>query len=101
MIDQFLRQRDGRQKCYVDTGPMLERDHAAAAGIGWHGKSTMLLNRELGTWFFLAEILTTLEFAPDTAKKIIADVARVASMPARPARLLRRTKWMRDAAFPI
>jgi epoxyqueuosine reductase len=69
VIDQFLRRRDGRQKCYVDTGPMLERDHAAAAGIGWHGKSTMLLNRELGTWFFLAEILTTLEFAPDTAKK--------------------------------
>src|SRR5438105_4596971 len=69
VIDQFLRQRDGRQKCYVDTGPMLERDHAAAAGIGWQGKSTMVWNRELGTWFFLAEILTTLEFAPDTAKK--------------------------------
>jgi epoxyqueuosine reductase len=44
---------------------MLERDYAAAAGIGWQGKSTMLLNRELGTWFFLAEILTTLVFAPD------------------------------------
>src|SRR5207253_2657017 len=56
VIDQFLRQRGGRQKCYVDTGPMLERDHAATAGIGWHGKSTMLLNREFGTWFFLAEI---------------------------------------------
>jgi epoxyqueuosine reductase len=69
VIDQFLRQRGGRQKCYVDTGPMLERDHAATAGVGWHGKSTMLLNRELGTWFFLAEILTTLEFAPDTALK--------------------------------
>jgi epoxyqueuosine reductase len=68
-IDQFLRQRGGRQKCYVDTGPMLERDHAATAGIGWHGKSTMLLNRDFGTWFFLAEILTTLEFAPDTAQK--------------------------------
>src|SRR5437764_3339944 len=69
VIDQFLRQRGGSQKCYVDTGPMLERDHAAAAGIGWHGKSTMLLNRELGTWFFLAEILTTLEFAPDALQK--------------------------------
>jgi epoxyqueuosine reductase len=69
VIDKFLRQCGGRQKCYVDTGPMLERDHAATAGIGWHGKSTMLLNRELGTWFFLAEILTTLEFAPDTAQK--------------------------------
>jgi epoxyqueuosine reductase len=69
VIDQFLRQRGGRQKCYVDTGPMLERDHGATAGIGWQGKSTMLLNREFGTWFFLAEILTTLEFAPDTAQK--------------------------------
>ncbi len=67
-IDQFLGGRGGRQKCYVDTGPILERDYAAAAGIGWHGKSTMLLNRELGTWFFLAEILTTLEFAPDAAQ---------------------------------
>ena len=69
VIDQFLRHRGGRQKCYVDTGPMLERDHAAAAGIGWHGKSTMLLNREFGTWFFLAEILTSLEFVPDTVEK--------------------------------
>src|SRR5438477_12208385 len=69
VIDQFLQRRGGRQKCYVDTGPMLERDHAAAAGIGWHGKSTMLLNREFGTWFFLAEVLTSLEFAPDTVEK--------------------------------
>ena len=44
---------------------MLERDFAAEAGIGWHGKSTMLLNRQLGTWFFLAEIFTTLELPPD------------------------------------
>jgi epoxyqueuosine reductase len=69
VIDQFLRECGGRQKCYVDTGPMLERDYGATAGIGWHGKSTMLLNREFGTWFFLSEILTTLEFAPDTAQK--------------------------------
>ena len=46
---------------------MLERDFAAAAGIGWHGKSTMLLNRSFGTWFFLAEILTTLESAARSA----------------------------------
>jgi epoxyqueuosine reductase len=64
-LDEFLRERGGRQKCYVDTGPILERDHAAQAGIGWHGKSTMLIDPKLGTWFFLAEILTTLELAPD------------------------------------
>jgi epoxyqueuosine reductase len=64
-LDVFLRSRGGIQKCYVDTGPILERDFAAEAGIGWHGKSTMLVDRALGTWFFLAEILTTLELEPD------------------------------------
>ena len=64
-IDNFLREFGGEQKCYVDTGPILERDHAAQAGIGWHGKSTMLIDERLGTWFFLAEILTTLELSPD------------------------------------
>ena len=64
-LDAFLVARGGTQKCYVDTGPILERDHAARAGVGWHGKSTMLINRELGTWFFLAEILTTLDLPVD------------------------------------
>jgi epoxyqueuosine reductase len=64
-IDKFLREFGGRQKCYVDTGPILERDHAAQAGMGWHGKSTMLIDEQLGTWFFLAEILTTLQLTPD------------------------------------
>ena len=64
-LDGFLRERGGTQKCYVDTGPILERDYAAEAGIGWHGKSTMLIDPKLGTWFFLAEILTTLELSPD------------------------------------
>jgi epoxyqueuosine reductase len=66
-IDKFLREFGGSQKCYVDTGPVLERDHAAQAGIGWHGKSTMLIDQKLGTWFFLAEVLTTLELPPDEA----------------------------------
>ena len=59
-ISSFLSEQGGTQKCYVDTGPILERDFAAQAGVGWHGKSTMLIHPELGTWFFLAEILTTL-----------------------------------------
>src|SRR5881394_3711833 len=67
-MDTFLRDFGGQQKCYVDTGPILERDHAAQAGIGWHGKSTMLIDRRLGTWFFLAEVLTTLELPPDSAQ---------------------------------
>ncbi len=43
----------------------MERDFAAEAGVGWHGKSTMLVDPKLGTWFFLGEILTTLELPPD------------------------------------
>ena len=68
-IDNLLRKFGAKQKCYVDTGPILERDHAAQAGIGWHGKSTMLVDPKLGTWFFLAEILTTLELPPDEPAK--------------------------------
>jgi epoxyqueuosine reductase len=64
-IDEFLRTFGGQQKCYVDTGPVLERDHAAQAGTGWHGKSTMLVDERLGTWFFLAEVLTTLDLPAD------------------------------------
>jgi epoxyqueuosine reductase len=64
-IDHFLRGNGGIQKYYVDTGPVLERDYAARAGTGWHGKSTMLINEKLGTWFFLAEVLTTLQLPPD------------------------------------
>lgn len=68
-IDNYMRGFGGTQKCYVDTGPVLERDYAAAAGIGWHGKSTMLIDPKLGTWFFLAEILTTLELPPDAPQQ--------------------------------
>lgn len=64
-LDALLQTCGGVQKCYVDTGPILERDYAAEAGIGWHGKSTMLLDQKLGTWFFLGEILTTLELPAD------------------------------------
>jgi epoxyqueuosine reductase len=68
-IDNLLRGFGGAQKSYVDTGPILERDHAAQAGIGWHGKSTMLIDRQLGTWLFLGEILTTLELPPDSPQR--------------------------------
>jgi len=67
-LDAWMAVHGGRQKRYVDTGPILERDFAALAGIGWHGKSTMLISRQLGTWFFLAEILTTLDLPPDGAE---------------------------------
>jgi len=61
----LLESAGGTQRCYVDTGPVLERDFATEAGLGWNGRSTMQLSRTLGTWFFLAEIITTLELPPD------------------------------------
>jgi epoxyqueuosine reductase len=64
-VCEYLSQRGGIQKPYVDTGPVLERDFAAASGIAWQGKSTMCLNQKLGTWFFLGTILTTLSIEPD------------------------------------
>jgi epoxyqueuosine reductase len=54
-----------RSLWYVDTGPLLERDLAQRAGLGFVGKHTNLISRKLGNWFFLAEIITTLEVAPD------------------------------------
>src|SRR5258708_8519092 len=65
-ICEFLSQRGGIQKAYVDTGPVLERDFAAESGIGWQGKSTMFLSQRLGTWFFLGTILTTLSIEADS-----------------------------------
>jgi epoxyqueuosine reductase len=56
---------DGRSLWYVDTGPLLERDLAQRAGLGFVGKHTNLIGRKLGNWFFLSEILTTAELEPD------------------------------------
>jgi epoxyqueuosine reductase len=67
-LKQFRQKLDtlgGDHKPYVDTGPVLERDFATDAGLGWSGKSTMQIHRRLGTWFFLAEILTNLPLQAD------------------------------------
>lgn len=64
-FDAALREMGGTQKCYTDTGPVLERDFASASGLGWNGKSTVQIHRSLGTWFFLADVLTTLDLPPD------------------------------------
>ena len=56
---------DAATRGVVDTAPLLERDFAQLAGIGWIGKNTLLLNREQGSYFFLAALLTSVEIASD------------------------------------
>ncbi len=59
----------GRSLWYVDTGPVLERDLAQRAGLGFIGKHSNLISRQWGNWIFLAEILTPLELEPDAPEK--------------------------------
>ena len=58
-----------RSLWYVDTGPILERDLAQRAGIGFVGKHTNLISRSLGNWFLLGEILTCAVLEPDVSEK--------------------------------
>jgi epoxyqueuosine reductase len=54
-------------KCYVDTGPIVERGLAAQAGVGWVGKNTCVINQEMGSWLLLGVIVTSLAVEVDRA----------------------------------
>jgi epoxyqueuosine reductase len=61
----LLDQQGGEIKVFVDTAPVMEKPLAQAAGLGWQGKHTNLLARDLGSWFFLGAIFTTLDLPKD------------------------------------
>ncbi len=56
-------------KVFVDTAPVPEKPLGEAAGLGWQGKHTNLVSRDMGSWFFIGSIFTTLEFETDPAEK--------------------------------
>jgi epoxyqueuosine reductase len=58
----------GELKVFVDTAPVMEKPLAVQAGLGWRGRHTNVVSRQWGSWLFLAEIFTTLEFPPDAAE---------------------------------
>lgn len=72
LLAEFINQAGGpgtRSLCYVDTGPLLERDMAQRAGLGFIGKHTNLISRRLGNWLFLSEVITTLSLEPDAPER--------------------------------
>jgi epoxyqueuosine reductase len=66
-LEQWIRRiaPEAETRCYVDTGPIMEKVWAEQAGLGWIGKHSNLVSEEYGSWLLLGEILTTLDLEPD------------------------------------
>jgi epoxyqueuosine reductase len=89
-IAQWLaHEANAEVKVFVDTAPLMEKPLAQKAGLGWQGKHTNLVSRELGSWFFIGTILTTAELQPDEAEqdhcgscRACLDICPTAAFPA-------------------
>ena len=66
LAQQLMALEPHEWKVCVDTAPLLERSYARQAGLGWIGRNTCLINEPLGSWFFLGELITTLELEPNS-----------------------------------
>ena len=69
MAQELVCEHGCEVKVFVDTAPILEKPLAQRAGVGWQGKHSNLVSRDLGSWFFLGEIFTTLQLQPDTPEE--------------------------------
>ena len=77
IIESAIQQRFGSDeietRCYVDTGPLVERTAAARAGVGWIGKNTCVINQQFGSWLLLGVVVTSIPIAPGVEFAIAPD----------------------------
>lgn len=89
-------------RCFVDSAPVLERDWAKHSGVGWIGKNSLLITKEQGSYFFLAELIIDLPLVYDGPSKTIVGAAPAALMLALRERFtLMATSWTAASVFLI